>query len=191
MDNNTNKITVLLIVLLFLNLKTYSQEHSLVVGHDVDVHSTNNEFKHFRIAATMGHGYIPSATTSDTKLVVLPTWGLDVQYWFNTRLAVGFKSDIELASYFVDVNSEETLIRENPVILSLPIFYSPYGKDLVFLLGPGVELEGHEDFFVFRMGVGYELHLARGWDFTPEFVYDLKDGHINALTLSVGIGKKF
>lgn len=186
MNNIAVKIFVFTVILLFSNSVAFSQEHI-----DVDVQKTEHEFKYFRIAVTMGHGYIPSATTSDTKLVVLPTWGLDAQYWFNTRLAIGFKSDIELASYFVEVNGAETIERVNPVILSLPIFYSPYGRDLVFLLGPGVELEGHEDFFVFRMGVGYEIHLAKGWDFTPEFVYDLKDAHINAVTLSVGIGKKF
>ena len=180
-----NVLKIVLVLVMFLVTDSFGQEHSNNVTHE------SHEFKHFRIAVTLGHGYIPTATTSDSKLVVLPTWGLDAQYWFNTRFAIGFKSDIELASYYVNVDNAGTLIRENPVIISLPIFYSPYGKDLVFLLGPGVELEGHEDFFVFRMGVGYEIHLAKGWDFTPEFVYDLKDGHINALTLSVGIGKKF
>ncbi len=178
-------------IIIISAIMLFSTENTLSQENKTDHHENKHEFKHFRIAVTMGHGYIPSATTTDSKLVVFPTWGLDAQYWVNPKFAIGFKSDIELANYFVDIDGTEYLERKNPVILSLPIFYSPYGRDLVFLLGPGVELEGHEDFFIFRMGIGYEIHLAKGWDFTPEFVYDLKNGHINALTLSVGIGKKF
>jgi len=40
-------------------------------------------------------------------------------------------------------------------------------------------------------GVGYEFELPGHWDFAPELVYDLKDGHINALTIAIGVGKRF
>jgi len=41
------------------------------------------------------------------------------------------------------------------------------------------------------MGIGYEFELGKHWDFSPEFVYDLKNGHINSLTIAFGVGKRF
>jgi len=44
---------------------------------------------------------------------------------------------------------------------------------------------------IFRLGIAYEFELSGHWDFAPELVYDLKDGHINALIIAIGIGKRF
>lgn len=162
------------------------QDHD---GHDDDKH----EFKHFRIAMSIGHGYIPTATKQDASFLVLPTWGVDFQYWRNEKWAIGFKGDLEIANYIIDdKDNENQLERESPLILTTPIFYSPWEENgVVFLMGPGVELEGDHDFFVVRMGVGYEMHLPRNWDVAPEVIYDLKGGYVNSFTLAIGIGRRF
>ena len=177
---------LLVLVFIFLTSQIYGQSHGEIVNH-------GHEFKHFRIAVNLGHGYIPEATTADNTFVVLPVWGLDLQYWFNPEWGIALKNDVEIANYFIEVtsNSSENLERENPVIISLPLLYSPWDNHLTFLIGPGIEFDSGHNFSIFRLGVAYEFELPGHWDFAPELVYDLKDGHINALTIAIGIGKRF
>jgi hypothetical protein len=162
-------------------------------SHDT-AHNDGHEFKKFRMAVNLGHAYIPSASFgNDRDFAVIPVWGLDFQYWFNPKWGLALKNDIEIAKYTINNSDDhaDDLERTNPIIISLPILYSPWNNGLTFLLGPGIELEGHQNFSVFRFGLGYEFEFGNHWDFAPEFVYDLKDGHINSLTIAIGIGKRF
>jgi len=77
------------------------------------------------------------------------------------------------------------------LIVTLPILFSPWKNKLIFMAGPGMEFEKHENFSIIRLGVIYELPLGKEWDFSPEFVYDLKNQNINSFTIAFGVGKKF
>lgn len=165
-----------------------------VQGQTHDEHNTNpTEFKHFRAAIAIGHGHIPTASKEGTSFLVLPSWGVDLQYWFNEKWAFGFKGDLEIANYIIeDKEGKNQLERENPIILTTPVFYSPWEQNgWVFFMGPGVELEGDHNFFIWRTGVSYEIHLPKAWDFAPEIIYDLKGGYVNSFTIAFGVGKKF
>lgn len=179
-------ISLFVLALLIFTSTGYGQSHDVT-------HPQEHEFKKFRVAINLGHCYIPAATTADNKFVVLPVWGLDFQYWFNSKWGIALKNDVEIANYFIEVTSKnsDNLERENPVIISLPVLFSPWENHLTFLLGPGIELESGHNLSIFRLGVSYEFEMAGHWDFAPELVYDLKDGHINALTLAIGVGKRF
>jgi hypothetical protein len=156
-----------------------------------NVESTHS-FKQFRISFALGQTYIPQATSGNAKYVVVPTIGLDFQYWINTKWGIGLKNDIEIANYLVESNGGgSSIIRNNPVIIALPLLLSPWENHFTFIIGPGVELESHENFFVFRAGVGSEFEVGNHWDFAPEIIYDLKNGHINTLTIAIAVGKRF
>jgi hypothetical protein len=149
-----------------------------------------HEFKRFRISVNIGHCYIPKAEFSnDEQLIVLPTWGLDFQYWFSEKIGIGLKNDVENASYRVRYrsNSSDLLIRERPVIISMPVFYKPWDNGLALMLGPGIELEENSNLFVFRIGVAYDFELGRHWDFAPEIVYDHKGTSIGAYTIAISV----
>lgn len=162
-------------------------------SHD-DTENHEHKLKHFRAAFNLAHAYIPSATISDKKFAIIPVIGLDLQYWFNKKWAIGLKNDLEIANYIVEnsENNEKNIARETPIIISLPVYFSPWRNNgVVFFAGAGIELEQHQNFSVFRFGVGYDLHLGRNWDFAPEIVYDLKNGHINSFTMAFVVGKRF
>lgn len=167
-----------------INLE-FGQEHEKNEAH---------EFKHFRVAAALGHAYIPEAKSESGNFVVIPTFGLDIQYWFSHKWGIALKNDIEIADYLVESNNgnNNELVREYPIIVALPVLFSPWeGRGFNFILGPGIEFEEHENFHVLRMGVGSEFEIGNHWDFAPEIIYDLKDGHINSLTVAIGVGKRF
>ena len=153
-----------------------------------------HEFKHFRISAAIGHSYIPKAKSESGNFVAIPTFGLDLQYWFSHTWGIALKNDIEIADYLVESNdgNNNEIIREYPVIVALPVLFSPWkDRGFNFIVGPGIEFEEHEDFFVLRVGFGSEFEVGNHWDFAPELIYDLKNGHINSLTLAIGVGKRF
>jgi len=153
----------------------------------------SHEFKHFRVALALGHAYIPEASNESTDFVIIPAFGMDAQYWFNHKWGLSLKSDIEIATYFVENNNDNSneIVRKNPVIMAIPVLFSPWNNHFTFILGPGIEFEEHENFSVFRIGVGSEIEFGKHWDFAPEIIYDLKDGHINSLTIAIGVGKRF
>jgi len=177
----------LCLIFIFIVGNIFGQSHLEAENHEQD-------FKHFRAAFNLAHAYIPNASISDKKFAIIPVIGFDVQYWFNQKWAVGLKNDIEIANYVVeDAESDElTLGRETPIIISLPVYFIPWENNgVVFFAGAGIELEQHQNFSVFRFGMGYDLHLGRHWDVAPEIVYDLKDGHINSFTIAFGVGRRF
>ena len=173
-------LVLLIFVLLTITVKTYGQtsgEHK-------------HEFKRFRVALNLGHAYIPTASIAESNFMIIPVWGLDFQYWFNPKWGLALKNDIEIAKYTLTKEGSDQL-RENPVIVSMPVLFSPWDNGLSFLLGPGIEIEHHDNFSIFRLGIAYEIEFGNHWDFAPELVYDLKDGHVNSLTLAIGVGKRF
>ena len=168
---------------LLLSFTVFGQSHDTTAEH---------EFKNFRIAVNLGHAHIPSASFGkDRNFAVVPVWGFDFQYWFNPKWGLALKNDIEIANYVVDDENNGAIIRNNPVIIALPVLFSPWDNQFTFIIGPGIELESHENFFVFRAGIGSEFEVGNHWDFAPEIIYDLKDGHINSFTIAIGVGKKF
>ena len=181
---NSFFIITSLILGLFMSTNLYGQSHE---------NEDHHEFKNFRVAVALGHAYIFEASSVNTNLLIIPTIGLETQYWFSHKWGLSLKGDIEIANYLVEDkdNNSNTLVRENPVILALPVLFSPWENHFTFILGPGIEFEEHENFSIFRMGVGSEFEFGNHWDFAPEIIYDLKDGHINSLTLAIAIGKRF
>ena len=176
--------------ILFSLLFLISSSSLIAQEHSEHEENTHHEFKHFRAAFALGQAYIPEADLDNGKFAVLPTLGLELQYWINKKWGLALKSDIEIAHYSIE-DDGVTIHRENPLIIALPVLFSPWGNGFSFILGPGIELEGNENFSIFRVGAGYEFEIGNHWDFAPEAIYDLKNGHVNSLTIAIGIGKRF
>jgi len=178
---------LLTICALFSLTNVMAQSHTN--EHENSEHSEHSELKKFTMAISIGHTYLKTIEENDHGLNVLPTFGLDIEYWFTKKWAVGFKGDIEIATYIIEHKDNEVEIeRERPMILTTPVFYKPWNNGFVFMLGPGIEIEKSENFFVTRMGVAYDMHLPHNMFVSPELVYDIKGGYINSLTAAIGIG---
>ena len=176
--------------ILFSLLLLISSTSIIAQDHEPQEESTHHEFKHFRAAFAIGQAYIPEADLENGKFAVLPTLGLELQYWFNKKWGLALKSDVEIAHYSIE-DDGVTINRENPLIIALPVLFSPWDNEFSFIFGPGIEIEEHENFSIIRVGVSYEFEIGNHWDFAPEFIYDLKNGHVNSLTIAIGVGKRF
>jgi hypothetical protein len=90
----------------------------------------------------------------------------------------------------VNDEKEGELERDNPFVMALELTVH-LGKGFAVLAGPGVELEKHQNFFIIRGGIEYELTVGHGWVFFPSVFYESKQGRFGACTLGFGIGRQF
>ena len=145
-------------------------------------------FPHFRAAAFISHTFIPGVV--EGSRVAIPSYGLDLEYWFNDKLGLGLHNDLELETFIVEAGHQEFLEREYPIVSSLDLLYRPW-RGLVIQIGPGVEFDRNQSFYLFRFGLEYEVELGHHWDLYPTFFYDAREDAYTTLSLGLGVGKRF
>ena len=57
-------------------------------------------------------------------------------------------------------------------------------------MGPGYELEKHESFPIFRMGVDYHIPVKDEWFVPVALIYDIKEGY-SSWSVCLGGGIRF
>ncbi|MTI21774.1 hypothetical protein E1176_12150 [Fulvivirga sp. RKSG066] len=149
-------------------------------------HTTQTPNK--RIALYLGHTLIPEVRSE--KRFVIPSWGLDLDYWFNPKIGLGLHSDIELETFVIKSEKTEELERNYPLVLTLDALYSPI-EGLILQVGPGAEVDRQKSFFLVRMGIEYEIQLTHHWDLSPTIFYDHRIYNFSTWTFSLGVGKRF
>jgi len=152
----------------------------------------SEKFAHHRIALVLSHTHVPQGASSvnESEPLIIPSWGLDYEYWVSEKWAIGLHSDMEVSTYVIEDQEGVELERERPVILSLVGIYNPW-QTVQFVAGFGREFEGNENFWVYRLGLEYEIEIGSEWDVAPSLVLDLKEATYNSWTLGIGVGKRF
>ena len=145
---------------------------------------------HLRTSLFIGHTYLNTDTKKGKELLVLPSIGIDLEYFFNHQIGIGLHNDIELLTF--EVESEENVFveREYPVLITLDAVWH-HKSGLVFYGGPGIEFEKQQDYFVFRFGTELALELNEHWDLYPSVFYDFRQGAYNSLNIGFGVGRSF
>lgn len=169
-----NILTIILILSYFLNT---AQEHQ-------------HEFKHFRISPVLSHTYIPMATINGNTTVIIPSLGLDLEYWFSEKWGFGFHNDLELLTFEIEKNNQLLVEKEFPVVITLDALWKFY-KKWVLVFGTGIELEKNENLFIVRTGVEYEIEFGNHWDVAPTVFYDYRSNNFGTWSIGIGIGKRF
>ena len=190
---------IYMVFLLTMPVGIYAQEHEedheenrSHAEHHSEENSEHHEFKHWRIGFGIGHSYLPSGThvADDVGFVIIPTIGLDIQFWFSQRFGVALKSEFEFISYAIQTREGDEIEREFPLISILAALYK-LKCGLALYLGAGIEYERHQNFFIGKAGIEYELELGRHWDVTPEVYYFNKDASFGGVGVSITFGKRF
>lgn len=190
------KSTIIIFVSLLYSLFALGQEaehqpaastetiHSQNTTHEAAAH----HFRPFRVAVLIGHTFIPARHSSER--LIIPSWGLDLEYWFNPKWGLGLHNDVELQSFIIEKGADEIVEREYPLVITLDALYKPW-KGLVLQLGPGYELERTENYFLVRFGLEYEFDLPGHWDIAPTFFYDTREKVYDTWSIALGVGKRF
>jgi hypothetical protein len=142
----------------------------------------------FRAAIVLGHTFISEEHTGETTIV--PSWGLDLEYWLDHHWGIGMHNDLELETFIIRVQDEEELERIFPVVITIEGFYKWKNK-LVLQMGPGIELEKTQNYYLFRLGIEYEFTFGEHWDLSPTIFYDSRFDSYDTWTLGLCVGRHF
>ena len=172
------KRNIFTIVIIFIGFVSIAQEEH------------HNDFKHFRISPVLSHTYIPMATINGNETVIIPTLGLDLEYWFTPKWGFGFHNDLELLTFEIEKDHQLFVEKEFPVVLTLDSLWKFY-KDWVLVFGTGIEIETNENLFIVRTGIEYEIEFGNHWDVAPTVFYDYRSNNFSTWSIGIGIGKRF
>ena len=170
---------------LFLFNPAMSQEEDSIDSGDDKEH-----FRHLRISTSIGHTYLPRDTRVGKDIAILPSFGLDLEYWFNERIGLGLHNDLELLIFHVKEEEDLIIERDYPVLITLDLLVNVY-KGLTVYIGHGAELERTQNFSVTRFGIEYEIPIRNGWDVYPVFFHDVRRNAYDTFSFGLGIGKRF
>jgi len=158
---------------------------------DDDQHADHGGYAH-RVTLVMAYTLLKSDVDESTNnILVVPTFGLNYDFFFHQKWGVGFHTDILLQQFKVETHEEEKVfVRENPVALYAVGLFKPI-PSLTFNAGYGIELEKHENIQLFRLGVEYGFHLPGNWELGFALEFDSKLNTYNSWVFGAGFSKLF
>ena len=173
----------LILLLVFIGI------YASAPGQD-EAHHKAASHRGLRVSTAIGHTFLPRDTQEGKSMVILPSFGLDVEYWFTHKWGIGLHNDLELQTFEIQENEETIIEREFPVLITLDVLFRPM-KRLSIYAGPGIELERSQNFFVTRLGIEYEIPIGNGWDVFPAVFHDVRKGAYDTYSLNFGVAKTF
>ncbi len=177
------KKRISLLVLIIICQFTFSQKNNSHPVHDSKEISDSN----VRIAAVISHTYLKGAGIDE--YLIIPSLGLDIDYWFNHKWGIGLHNDIEIENFIIEDQDSRELERVNPLVLTLDILYNTNG--FILSLGPGIEIEKNKSYMLLRLGLEYEQSINQDYYFMPTIFFDQRLDGFSTATIGFGIGHIF
>ena len=144
-------LTFFLLIISGLALAAQDHEHAPGDGHPIDTEHNRSGHK---ITLVMAYSVIDNSFAAETNdILLVPTFGLNYDFFINARWGIGLHTDIMLQQYKVEKHgSHEEILRENPVAICGMAVFKPHHR-WILMAGYGVEVEKHESFQMIRAGV--------------------------------------
>jgi len=153
-------------------------------------HEHNDGFH--RLTMVVGYTFIDNSFTDQTDdILIVPAFGLNYDYFFKGVWGLGLHTDVLLQQFNVEEkNSNEVLIRENPIAVCGMLLYKTHHKWTLFS-GYGIEFENHENIQLIRIGGEFGIELRADWELGFTLEFDIKPGAYNSLLFGVDFSKFF
>jgi hypothetical protein len=146
-----------------------------------------------RITVMMANSHIPNmkGIEGQSKFSIVPTWGLDYDFWFNGKWAIGLHNDLVLQQYKIIKEEDQTEVeRSYPLGTCIVGIYHPF-KHIAFVTGIGKEFEKHENFGMWKIGAEYGFELPKAWELSLNLQYDNKFNAYDSWLFGLGVSKRF
>ena len=149
----------------------------------------------FGLAIGHAHAFNGRSANGDKKTLVLPMWGLDYNYQFAPRWAIGIHTDLILETFEVEKHLEgggntEVVERTKPIAPALMGFYKP-NHHWNFGLGFGGEFAKEDNYLLSRAAVEYAVEIHKGWEVFGVAQYDFRWNAYDTWSIGLGISKAF
>ncbi|MGC3944697.1 MAG: hypothetical protein QM762_09270 [Chryseolinea sp.] len=156
-------------------------------------HADDGPRKKHKLSLFMANAFVPAAegVSGQDKLFLVPAWGLNYDYWFHPKVAVGVHNDFILQQFKIESHdNNQEVVRAFPVVISGVVSWHPI-PHWIILVGAGQEIDKHEHYNVVQAGVEYEIELRKGWTLGINLAYDNKINAYDTWIFGVTFGKKF
>jgi len=168
--------------------------HSICsIAQEVSHETTAPSLKRHKAGVFLGNALIHGVHNTKTgkeQYVIAPTIGIDYEYWFNHRWALGTYNEIAHLDIEVETEEHEEFIkRENAMLFSVVAVFEAFHHFGIFA-GSGVETDPHHTFWIRYLGVEYAIVRHNNWDVSFSLGYVNKDLY-DAFTGGVVIGRRF
>ena len=140
------------------------------------------------LGPSFGFTFIPlgnDAGYTDARGLFAPTVGVDYFYHIHPKWGMGFIGAVELDKYTV---TDQEVERDNAMTLTLVGIYRAT-KYLDLFLGGGIEVEPHDNYGVFRLGIQYSIEMGENWALVPKLHLDVKGGY-NTWSFAVTVARR-
>jgi len=191
---------------------SFSQETEHQSNHNSDFEIKNQEKHHeehhkkHAISFVISHTHIKSGikNNSGDNWIALPSFGINYNYSFNEKWAIGLHNDIIVEEFIVeDPNAHETvelhknedlelegITRSHPIASAIMLTYKPY-EHIALLAGGGMEFSKEENFALIRLGLEFPFHIPNDWEIFGAAAFDINIDAYNSFTFGIGIAKLF
>lgn len=171
------KTLLILLVLLGFAKQGFAQEEE-----------TGSHRPKIRAAILMANTHVPNSFEGDKKVILLPTWGFDVDYFFHRKWSVALQGDVKIQSFEVEKEGVQ-LERSYPVVFSGVIHYHAL-RHWSFYAGPGYELEKSRNLVLIKLGTEYSFEITEDFEIGLNLAYENKEEVYDAWTFGVAFNKK-
>lgn len=161
-----------------------------------DTNKTETFLRH-RLTGVIGHAIQPTAFQDGSKkTLIMASLGLDYDYKFSPKWAIGLHSDIIMQNFDVeeaesfDGNKSNVLHRKNPLALCAVGIYKPF-EHISFLVGTGAEISKGKDLFIVRAGFEYGYEIMEKYEVSFSANYDMKVDAYSTFVLGLGVSRLF
>ena len=195
----TNQIRYILCFLILCNTMLFSQEDKETGNEETKEESRlykaeHEEFYHHSITFALTHSFISQGVRdNDRDWLSAPSFGLNYNYHFNERWALGWHNDLIIEEFVVEDtrNDTENLERSFP-FSTLLVGTIKTDRHWAFSFGGGAEWERNENFGMVRIGVEYGIDVPqRKMEIIFGFNYDILIEAYDSFNIGIGIGKLF
>ncbi len=146
-------------------------------------------FKRHRLTVVMANSHVQKVVHEQTSFFIIPTWGLDYDYFFTRRFALGIKHDIKLSDFEIEPESDEIIQRTYPICTSI-IASGKVWKELIIFGGPGYEYSlKSRNFFQAVVGMEYGFELKEDLELSINLSYENKQQYYSAWMFGFGMSK--
>jgi hypothetical protein len=155
--------------------------------------SEHETFKpHSTIGLVVSHAHVFAGRDENggKKVLDLASWGIDYNYHFSPKWAMGLHTDIIIESFKVEGHDGEEIERSYPIAPAMMGIYKP-NHHWSLMAGAGAEFAEEGNFFLTRLGVEYGVEIRKGWEVMGALAYDIKWNGYDTWVLGLGISKAF
>ncbi|MEM9327766.1 MAG: hypothetical protein AAGA85_19005 [Bacteroidota bacterium] len=145
--------------------------------------------KKWAISLATINSHVPAVTDSRSRIII-PAWGLGVDYKVSEKWALVFLTELEIQSYVVEQGEEQELEREFPLITVLAVGYE-ITPNIVVDVGIGREFESNESFNLLHFAAAYNFHLPNHWHIGPGAALNLRENGFPTYSFKIGAAKMF